>query len=123
MGTGVIEGACGHLVNDRLEPSGMRWTTGGAQAVLDLQAVRLNGHGETSGPFHRHHQHQRWYGQSAPAPALAETRALEWAACSVGYPRFLVTLKLLTHEIPQDSYQTHYASRFSRSGILRRTSL
>jgi hypothetical protein len=32
-------------------------------------------------------------------------------------------LKLLTHEIAQDSYQIHCASRFSRSGILRRTSL
>ena len=31
MGTGVVEGACRHLVNDRREPAGMRWTTGGAQ--------------------------------------------------------------------------------------------
>jgi hypothetical protein len=46
IGTGVIEGACGHLVNDRMEQSGMRWTTVGAQAVLDLRSVRLNGHWE-----------------------------------------------------------------------------
>ena len=37
MGTGVVEGACRHLVNDHMEPSGMRWTTGGAQRLLDLR--------------------------------------------------------------------------------------
>jgi hypothetical protein len=80
MGTGVVEGACGPLVNDRLEPSGMRWTQGGAQGVLALRAVRSNGHWETYGPFHRHQHHQRRYGRSVPAPALAEARVLEWAA-------------------------------------------
>jgi hypothetical protein len=59
MGTGVVEGACGHLVKDRMEPSGMRWTQAGAQAVLDLRAVRLNGHWEAYWQFHRQQQHQR----------------------------------------------------------------
>ena len=80
IGTGVVEGACGHLVNDRLEPSGRRWTTGGAQAGLDLRAVRINGHWEAYWQFHRHQQHQRLYGQSAPAQASAEAQALELAA-------------------------------------------
>jgi hypothetical protein len=80
IGTGVVEGACGHLVKDRMEQSGMRWTKGGAQVMLDLRAVRLNGHWETYWQFHRHQQHQRLYGQSAPAPVLAEARALELAA-------------------------------------------
>jgi hypothetical protein len=80
IGTGVVEGACGHLVKDRMEQSGMRWTKGGAQGVLDLRAVRINGHWDTYWQFHRHQQHQRLYGRSVPAPALAETRVLEWAA-------------------------------------------
>ena len=80
MGTGVVEGACRHLVNDRREPAGMRWTTGGAQGGLNLRAVRLNGHWARDWQFHRHHPHQRLYGHSTAAPALAETRALEWAA-------------------------------------------
>jgi hypothetical protein len=80
IGTGVVEGAGGPLVKDRREPSGMRWTMGGAQAVLDRRAVRLNGHGETDGRFHRQHHHQRLYGLSAPAPALPALQALEWAA-------------------------------------------
>jgi len=80
IGTGVVEGACGHLVKDRMEPSGMRWTHAGAQGVLDLRAVRLNGHWEAYWQFHRHQQHQRLYGLSILAPVSAEARALEWAA-------------------------------------------
>jgi hypothetical protein len=80
MGTGVVEGACGHLVNDRLEQSGMRWTKAGAQGMLDLRAVRINGHWHAYWRFHRHQQHQRMYGPSASEPASAEARALEWAA-------------------------------------------
>jgi hypothetical protein len=80
IGTGVVEGACGHLVKDRMEQAGMRWTPGGAQVVLDLRAVRLNGHWDAYWLFHRQQQHQRLYGTSAPTPALAEAQALELAA-------------------------------------------
>ena len=44
IGSGVAEGACRHVVKDRLEQTGMRWTVGGAQAMLHLRAVYLNGH-------------------------------------------------------------------------------
>lgn len=40
IATGVIEGACRHLVKDRLERSGMRWTLEGSQAMLNLRALR-----------------------------------------------------------------------------------
>lgn len=43
IGSGVAEGACRHLVKDRLEQTGMRWTVPGAQAVLHLRSVYLNG--------------------------------------------------------------------------------
>lgn len=39
IATGVIEGACRHLVKDRMERSGMRWTQTNAQAMLDMRAV------------------------------------------------------------------------------------
>ena len=42
IGSGVAEGACRHLVKDRMELTGMRWRTEGAQAMLDLRAVYLN---------------------------------------------------------------------------------
>ena len=39
IATGVIEGACRHLVKDRCELSGMRWTSAGAEALLHLRCV------------------------------------------------------------------------------------
>jgi len=39
LATGVIEGACRHLVKDRMERGGMRWTQLHAQAMLDVRAV------------------------------------------------------------------------------------
>jgi len=42
IGSGVAEGACRHLVKDRMELTGMRWRTPGAQAMLHLRAVYLN---------------------------------------------------------------------------------
>jgi len=42
IGSGVAEGACRHLVKDRMEQSGMRWTVSGAQAVLHIRATYLN---------------------------------------------------------------------------------
>ena len=44
IGSGVAEGACRHLVKDRLELTGMRWRTNGAQFMLDLRSVFLNNH-------------------------------------------------------------------------------
>jgi hypothetical protein len=43
IASGVIEGACKHLVRGRMAGSGMMWTPSGAQAVLHLRAVRING--------------------------------------------------------------------------------
>jgi hypothetical protein len=43
IGSGVAEGACRHVVKDRMEQSGMRWTVAGAQAMLHTRAIYLNG--------------------------------------------------------------------------------
>jgi hypothetical protein len=69
IGTGGVEGACRHLVKDRLEQAGMRWTRSGAQALLDLRAVRLNGLWDASWRFHRQQHHRR----RSPAPPTADT--------------------------------------------------
>jgi len=42
IASGVIEGACRHVVKDRMERSGMRWTIDGAQAMLDLRSTAIN---------------------------------------------------------------------------------
>ena len=39
IASGVIEGACGHLVKDRMERSGMRWTLEAARSMLNVRAV------------------------------------------------------------------------------------
>lgn len=43
IASGVIEGACRHLVKDRMERAGMHWTPTGAQAMLDVRSVFVNG--------------------------------------------------------------------------------
>jgi len=73
IASGVVEGACGHLVKDRMERSGMRWTLPGAQALLDLRSVRINDDWDAYQTFHRFQQHQRLYDrpcQPLPAPEL-----------------------------------------------------
>ena len=42
IATGVIEGACRHLVKDRLERSGMKWVVEGAQAMLTLRSIKAS---------------------------------------------------------------------------------
>jgi hypothetical protein len=43
IASGVIEGACRHVVKDRMERSGMRWTLPSAQAMLDMRSTYVNG--------------------------------------------------------------------------------
>lgn len=43
IASGVIEGACRHLVKDRMERAGMHWTVSGAQAMLDVRSTYVNG--------------------------------------------------------------------------------
>jgi hypothetical protein len=46
IASGVIEGACRHLVKDRMERAGMHWTPEGAQAMLDLRSIWIAGQWE-----------------------------------------------------------------------------
>jgi hypothetical protein len=59
IASGVIEGACRHLVKDRCELSGMRWTQSGAEALLRLRSVLENGDWER---FHAYRRRQRQLG-------------------------------------------------------------
>lgn len=43
VATGVIEGACRHVIKDRMERAGMRWKIPGAQAMLNLRTIYTNG--------------------------------------------------------------------------------
>jgi hypothetical protein len=46
IASGVIEGACRHLIKDRMERAGMHWTMIGAQAMLNLRSVWIGGYWE-----------------------------------------------------------------------------
>ncbi len=43
IGSGIIEGACRHIIVDRMEESGMRWVMDGAKAMLGLRCIYING--------------------------------------------------------------------------------
>jgi len=43
LATGVIEGACRYVVKERLDCAGMRWTLEGAERLLQLRCIELNG--------------------------------------------------------------------------------
>jgi len=59
IATGVIEGACRHLVNDRLGITGARWGLKGAEAILRLRALRTSGDFEDYWRFHRRQELER----------------------------------------------------------------
>jgi hypothetical protein len=66
IGTGVIEGACRHLVKDRCELSGMRWSQEGAEALLQLRCVAENGDWNAFHAYRRTQRRITHYGQNTP---------------------------------------------------------
>ena len=65
IGSGVAEGACRHVVKDRMEGSGMRWTLEGAQAILDLRAIYLNGDWDAFIAYRIQKEQEELHGQMA----------------------------------------------------------
>lgn len=61
IASGVIEGACRHLVKDRCELSGMRWSQDGAENLLRLRAVAENGDWDDYHQFRKQQRHRRLY--------------------------------------------------------------
>jgi hypothetical protein len=61
IASGVIEGACRHLVKDRMERAGMHWTPAGAQAMLDVRSTYVNGDWEEYQAYRIQRETQRLY--------------------------------------------------------------
>jgi hypothetical protein len=59
IATGVIEGACRHLVKDRMDITGARWSLPGAEAILRLRALTANGDFDAYWAFHLRQEHER----------------------------------------------------------------
>lgn len=65
ISSALVESACGHLVKERMEQSGMRWSSVGAQNILDLRAVKINGDLEDFMKFVSKNQHGDGYKAAA----------------------------------------------------------
>lgn len=59
IATGVIEGACRYLVQDRMGRTGARWSLAGAEAILRLRALRASGDFDAYWSFHLDKERQR----------------------------------------------------------------
>jgi len=73
IATGVIEGACRHLVKDRMDVTGARWGLDSAEAVLKLRALRTNRDFDRYWAYHlaaerRRVHEQRYAHQVIPRP-------------------------------------------------------
>ena len=62
VGSGVIEGACRNLINDRLELTGMSWSLRGAESIMRLRAVHINKDWEAFWKHRRRSERLRLYG-------------------------------------------------------------
>jgi hypothetical protein len=77
IATGVIEGACRYLVRDRMDKTGARWSLAGAEAVLQLRALRANGDFDAYWQYHVRAEYQRnheshYEGGVVPSPLPAK---------------------------------------------------
>ena len=74
IATGVIEGACRHLIKDRMDITGARWSLAGAEAVLCLRALRSSGDLAEYWTFHEARDYDRYhasrYANGAPPKTL-----------------------------------------------------
>ena len=61
IATGVIEGACRHLVKDRMELTGARWRLDDAEAILRLRALKVSGDLDHYLRFHFAQEQRRNY--------------------------------------------------------------
>ncbi len=59
IATGIIEGACRHIVKDRMDITGARWGLEGAEAILKLRALIASGDFEDYWRFHLRREHER----------------------------------------------------------------
>jgi hypothetical protein len=78
IGTGVIEGACRHLVKDRFELSGMRWSVPGAEALLHLRSVCENEDWDAFEAYRQEQRREQLYGSAvAGEPTRIERAAVQ----------------------------------------------
>lgn len=65
IGSGNVESACKNLIKDRMEGCGMRWSRAGADAMLALRAIYLNGDLGDYFEFHIDKERKRLYQENS----------------------------------------------------------
>jgi hypothetical protein len=65
IGSGVVEGACRHLVKDRMERTGMRWEVDGAQAMLNTRSAYINDEWDDLVEYRIEQEQNSLYGKAA----------------------------------------------------------
>ena len=82
--TGVIEGACRHLIKDRMDITDARWSLKGAEAVLRLRCVCVSGDWTDYWQFHIKQEyqrnHRRWYQNG-----ILLLKSVSQACCSINF--------------------------------------
>ena len=78
IATGVIEGACRHLIADRMDITGARWRLPSAEAVLRLRSILSSGDFDEYWRFHEdaeaHRNHLSGYAREKVPPLQRRTR-------------------------------------------------
>jgi len=70
IATGIIEGACRHIVKDRMDITGARWGLDGAEAILKLRAIHSNGDFDAYWTWHLQQEQQRIHYSRYQDPAI-----------------------------------------------------
>ena len=79
IATGVIEGACRHLIKDRMDITGARWGLAGAEAVLRLRSLRSSGDFDEYWSFHERQEHARNHASNYQNHVVPESAAIRRA--------------------------------------------
>jgi hypothetical protein len=74
IASGVIEGACRHVIKDRMEQGGMRWTLAGAQAMLNVRSVCASSEWEDFGSWRQAEEAKRVHPHKA---LMAESKGFK----------------------------------------------
>jgi hypothetical protein len=85
IASGVIEGACKHLVKDRFEISGARWGLEGAEALLKLRSMYQSGDWQDYWKFHITCEQERLHPQKQWEP-VDEPKAPRFTVIQGGKP-------------------------------------
>lgn len=62
IATGIIEGACRHLIKDRMDITGARWSLPGAESVIKLRALKSSDDFDAYMDFYKEKERARNYG-------------------------------------------------------------